>query len=257
MTARLTEEEWAAIAWVRKLVRTNEINHDNRQAIICAAAERQDAELEQREADLAAAAGELLLPIPEPGTDMARLMSANRLLRSELDQARLDARRARQHADSLGEAVAAFRNLSAIVDRDGGHAQAGETIEQTFDRVSIDLPNQRGRLREWANLWKKTTKHYKRLYIRLYQNESQFIQWLTSRLELIATAAGLDVDATATASVIVERIIKFRSALQLIVQIGCMQPAGEKEFWCKHDGSGHSIYCPARIAGDALNGLNR
>lgn len=28
----------------------------------------------------------------------------------------------------------------------------------------------------------------------------------------------------------------------------CMQPKDEPEFWCKHDGSAHSIYCPLREA---------
>ena len=39
-------------------------------------------------ADLKAGAGELLVPCPEPGTDMARLVGANRLLRRERDEAR-------------------------------------------------------------------------------------------------------------------------------------------------------------------------
>lgn len=46
-------------------------------------AERAEALLKQREADAAAAAGECLVPVPEPGTDMARLLSANRLLKAE------------------------------------------------------------------------------------------------------------------------------------------------------------------------------
>lgn len=37
-------------------------------------------------ADVKAAAGELLLPIPEPGSDMARLMIVNRLLRNDRDE---------------------------------------------------------------------------------------------------------------------------------------------------------------------------
>lgn len=36
-------------------------------------------------ADLEAAAGELKIPVPEPGTDMARLLAANVLLKSRLE----------------------------------------------------------------------------------------------------------------------------------------------------------------------------
>lgn len=41
------------------------------------------AENEQMKADIAAAAGECLVEIPEPGTDLAKVLIANRLLRIE------------------------------------------------------------------------------------------------------------------------------------------------------------------------------
>lgn len=39
--------------------------------------------------DLEAAAGELLVPLPEPGTDMAKVVTANKLLRDEIGRLRL------------------------------------------------------------------------------------------------------------------------------------------------------------------------
>ncbi len=61
-------------------------------------------EASARRADLAAAAGELLVPIPPPGTDAARLLTANVLMRRERDAAREKARR-------LTEALAEARRL--------------------------------------------------------------------------------------------------------------------------------------------------
>ena len=58
----------------------------------CAEAHRVRATIERHEADIAAAAGELLVPIPVPGTVTARLLRANILLRRERD----DAARAQQ-----------------------------------------------------------------------------------------------------------------------------------------------------------------
>lgn len=45
-------------------------------------------ELAEAREDVVKAAGELLVPIPEPGTDAARLLIANVLLRRERDEAR-------------------------------------------------------------------------------------------------------------------------------------------------------------------------
>ncbi len=50
------------------------------------------------------------------------------------------------------------------------------------------------------------------------------------------------------------RAAKFEAGLQKIAQIGCMQQETEPEFWCKKDGSAHSIYCPKGIAEEALRG---
>ena len=47
-----------------------------------------DAEIARLKADVAYAAGECLVPIPEPGTDMARLLLANIALKRELEIAR-------------------------------------------------------------------------------------------------------------------------------------------------------------------------
>jgi len=42
-------------------------------------------------------------------------------------------------------------------------------------------------------------------------------------------------------------------ALEAIATVGCMQRADEDEFWCKKDGSAHSIYCPRGLAEAALS----
>jgi hypothetical protein len=52
------------------------------------AAERVVKELAKYKADLAEAAGELLLPLPDPGSDLAKVMAANSILRKELDDCR-------------------------------------------------------------------------------------------------------------------------------------------------------------------------
>lgn len=57
--------------------------------------EKTRAERDRLLADLKAGAGELLVPCPEPGTDMARLVGANRLLRRERDAAREERDRVR------------------------------------------------------------------------------------------------------------------------------------------------------------------
>lgn len=48
----------------------------------------QKAELDEAQRDVAKAAGELLVEMPEPGTDMARVMIANSMMRRERDEAR-------------------------------------------------------------------------------------------------------------------------------------------------------------------------
>jgi hypothetical protein len=44
-------------------------------------------------------------------------------------------------------------------------------------------------------------------------------------------------------------------ALKYIARVGCMQNVNEEEFFCKHDGSAHSCYCPAGIALEALEAI--
>jgi hypothetical protein len=60
-------------------------------------------------ADIAAAAGELLVPIPTPGSDAARLLRANIILRQERDEARAERRAARLDRDAAEEKLAALR----------------------------------------------------------------------------------------------------------------------------------------------------
>ncbi len=60
-------------------------------------------------ADIAAAAGELRVPIPTPGSDAARLLRANIILRQERDEARAERRAARLDRDAAEEKLAALR----------------------------------------------------------------------------------------------------------------------------------------------------
>lgn len=54
------------------------------------------ARLEQLERDFKDAAGDLPVPLPEPGTDMAKLVAANALLRREKERVRNDVEKARR-----------------------------------------------------------------------------------------------------------------------------------------------------------------
>lgn len=61
---------------------------------------RAERERDALRADLASAAGELKVPIPEPGTDASRMLLANVLMRRERDAARRDAEERRQPKDT-------------------------------------------------------------------------------------------------------------------------------------------------------------
>jgi hypothetical protein len=45
-----------------------------------------EARVKELEGDVSAAAGELMVPLPEPGTDMARVLVANSLLRAKVSR---------------------------------------------------------------------------------------------------------------------------------------------------------------------------
>lgn len=64
------------------------------------------------EGDLAAAAGELRIPAPTPGTDMARMVAANVIMRRERDEAR--SRLAKLASRLSARCVALERELSAL-----------------------------------------------------------------------------------------------------------------------------------------------
>lgn len=49
-----------------------------------------------------------------------------------------------------------------------------------------------------------------------------------------------------------ERAEKLRQALERIHLVGCTLDEPEEEFFCRKDGSAHSVYCPASIAREAL-----
>lgn len=61
--------------------------------------ERLARERDEARADVIAAAGDLLVPIPEPGSVVARLLSANAILRRERDEARAARKQAEERRD--------------------------------------------------------------------------------------------------------------------------------------------------------------
>lgn len=88
------EESRALRAEVKRLMEERDEIHDaigivgvDEPMTTLDAAQRLKAERDSLRADLSAAAGDLPVPVPVPGTDMARLLSANVLLRKERDEA--------------------------------------------------------------------------------------------------------------------------------------------------------------------------
>lgn len=69
------------------------------------------AERDRLRADFEAAAGELLIPVPEPGTDIARLMIANRMCVRMHDRLHSDNKRLRRHKRKLQAKLAKERDL--------------------------------------------------------------------------------------------------------------------------------------------------
>jgi hypothetical protein len=70
------------------------------------AREEAERQLTEARADVIAAAGELLVPVPPPGTDLARLLSANVLLRRALSASRDEGERLRRVVDAAEAYVA-------------------------------------------------------------------------------------------------------------------------------------------------------
>jgi hypothetical protein len=71
------------------------------------------AEIEALREDLRLAAGELLVPIPEPGSDMSRLLSANVLLRRENERLRAERYDAIKRAQSANAFEAKAEDMCA------------------------------------------------------------------------------------------------------------------------------------------------
>ena len=86
------------------------------------AAESELAALEARDADFAEAAGELLVEIPEPGTVLSKLLSANVLMRRE--NADLRAQLARRDEDDEGKFLAFREGLGVEIYLCGGAGTA-------------------------------------------------------------------------------------------------------------------------------------
>lgn len=76
---------------------------DIRECIKLLTTERDEARRENEtwRADVKLAAGELMGPVPEPGTDMARVCIANRLMRNERDEARTERNSERERATNF------------------------------------------------------------------------------------------------------------------------------------------------------------
>ena len=64
----------------------------------------------------------------------------------------------------------------------------------------------------------------------------------------------LCVHARADLTALVAEVEALREALRDIESRCCMQFACEEEFWCKKDGSEHSVHCPVTVARAALRG---
>ncbi len=85
------------------------------------------------EEDYRRACGELAIPVPEPGTDTARLLAANMILRGERDTARLayaDVRR------ELDEARAQLRAANETAE--------GVRLDRDLLRRAVAAQNERG-----------------------------------------------------------------------------------------------------------------
>lgn len=107
------------------------------------------AEVALHRADLAAAAGELMLPIPEPGSAAARLMRANRILRRMLDEARAADGTPRARHPGMSNETRSFRGETATYTfeaRDGEYtvtADRGGDVEVLYEgtdqRAALDM----------------------------------------------------------------------------------------------------------------------
>ena len=67
-----------------------------------------EAEIQAMRADIEAASGELRVPMPEPGTDMARVMVANAIMRDQRDEAKRENEAMRA---AIVEAHSVLRNI--------------------------------------------------------------------------------------------------------------------------------------------------
>lgn len=97
------------IAWRNQLSQELDGVREERDELFSTCASLRD-ELDKMREDLRFAAGDLLMALPEPGTDAARLVQANRLMRARAEErqaalrsARVDLDRERAERDSLRE----------------------------------------------------------------------------------------------------------------------------------------------------------
>jgi len=99
----------------------------------------------EHENDLAEAAGALMVPMPEPGTDMARVMKANALIRGERDGANKRTtelegkiKRQREALSALNEAQA---RITSQLDLEAARraAEMVQTLQHEPGRAAVEL----------------------------------------------------------------------------------------------------------------------
>ena len=118
MTERMDDERIAELRAIRYTRRPQCVA----ELLDALVAER--AEVERHCQDLRHAAGELLVPLPEPGTDVARLLRANRLMRDELASLRYRHKEANDVCGTMIDDRDECRALLVLL-RDGGGTVEG------------------------------------------------------------------------------------------------------------------------------------
>jgi chromosome segregation ATPase len=124
------------------------------------------AQLEKARGDVVAASGELLVEVPEPGTDMARVMIANALMRRErnlfrdaseaaelrLVELRAAANEYRDQSDQLDHAIEECAHYKEGYEREEGAARAYRAqvgvLCATIARVEAFIPKLKTRAQE-------------------------------------------------------------------------------------------------------------
>ena len=182
-------------------------------------------------------------------------------LRAQVTEARAKLAIALERADAAEERAARAEAQLTAVERIGWEAmiQRDQMIEFYMKDSGIDVEEEIAFLRgegpdPWHKACRATARRWKalaralRTRVALLFAGDTFTQrmWRDAERDRAAAEAALAAERG--------RAERLREALEVIARVGCMQSTEEPEFWCKHDGSGHSCYCPAGIAAVALDG---